>query len=270
MPLLFWITLFFTIPMFVIFLYSFLQKDVYGGVKFVFSLDAYKAIYNPTFMKILGTTLWISISVTILTLFVALPVSYFIARSKRKNLYLFLIIVPFWTNFLIRIYAWMAILGNNGFINNFFIKIGLFEHYFQMLYNPYAIIVISVYAYLPYAILPLYSAIEKFNFSLLDAARDLGATKSQAHIKVFLPGIRSGINTALIFTFIPSLGAYAIPQLVGGKNSMMIGNVIAREITITRNWPLASSMSVLLTAVTTIAILIVMRKNNNNNKVVIG
>ena len=117
---------------------------------------------------------------------------------------------------------------------------------------------------MPYAILPLYSNIEKFDFSLLDAARDLGASKTTAMFKVFLPNIHSGIVSALLFTFIPSLGSYAIPQLVGGKKSMMIGNCIARELKVTMNWPLASSMSVVLTLVTLVAILIFMKKNQKS------
>ncbi|HBD92957.1 MAG: spermidine/putrescine ABC transporter permease [Spirochaetes bacterium GWF1_31_7] len=265
-PLTMWITFFFVIPTSIIFLYSFLKKKLRGGVLWEFSIDGYTALINQSFFKVVWFTVVISIFATFLTLLLAIPTSYFIARSKRKNLYLFLVIVPFWTNFLIRIFAWISILGNNGFLNNMLLSLGIIKSPLMLLYNQYAIIVVTVYTYLPYAILPLYSTIEKFDFSLLEAARDLGASKLQSLFKIFLPGIRSGIMTATIFTFIPALGSYAIPLLVGGQKSFMIGNLIARELKVTMNWPLASSMSVVLTVVTTIGIFIFLNTNKNKSE----
>ena len=124
-----------------------------------------------------------------------------------------------------------------------------------------------MYTYLPYAILPLFSTIEKFDFSLLEASRDLGATKQQSMVKVLLPNIRAGLITAILFVFIPTLGSYAIPQLVGGTDSMMLGNTIARELTVTRNWPLASAISVILTGVTMLAVLLFTRLNTREKEV---
>jgi spermidine/putrescine transport system permease protein len=121
------------------------------------------------------------------------------------------------------------------------------------------VVVVLVYTYLPFAILPLYSSIEKFDFSLLEAARDLGATKAQSMFKVLLPNIKAGITTAVLFTFIPAFGQYAIPQIVGGKDSFMMGTIIARELTVTRNWPLSSSISMVLTLITTIGVLLFLR-----------
>lgn len=260
-PLTFWITFFFVIPTSIIFIYSFLKKKIWGGVIWEFSLDAYRALANPAFLRVVWFTVVISVAATALTLLLAIPTSYFIARSVRKNLYLFLIVVPFWTNFLIRIFAWISILGNNGFINNILLSLGIIENPIMLLYNQYAIIIVTVYTYLPYAILPLYSTIEKFDFALLEAARDLGASKFQSLLKIFLPGIKGGIMTATIFTFIPALGSYAIPLLVGGQKSYMMGNLIARELKVTMNWPLASSMSVVLTIVTTVGIMIFLNAN---------
>ena len=165
-------------------------------------------------------------------------------------------IIPFWTNFLIRIYAWIAILGNNGYLNNLLLSLHVLESPAQFLYNQYAVIVVMVYTYLPFAILPLYATIEKFDFSLLEAAQDLGATKQQAVFRVLIPNIKSGIITAILFTFIPAFGQYAIPQLVGGRDSFMLGNVIARELTVSRNWPLSSSISVVLTVLTMIGVIV--------------
>ncbi|MEI7942095.1 MAG: ABC transporter permease [Candidatus Riflemargulisbacteria bacterium] len=265
-PLVFWVLAFFLIPISIILVFSFLKKGLYGGVIYEFSLSAYQSLLNPTLFKVLITTLYMSCVATLLTLMLAIPTGYFIARSKHKNFFLFLIIIPFWTNFLIRIYAWIAILGNNGFLNQFLIKSGLLENSIQFLYNPLAVILVLTYTYLPFAVLPLYSTIEKFDFSLLEAARDLGATKFESFYKILLPNIKSGIFSAILFVFIPAFGAYAIPQLVGGRNSFMIGNIIARELTVTRNWPLASAMSSMLTFITIIGVLYFLRENNKGSK----
>lgn len=254
LPLTLWVSVFFIVPLFIIFLYSFMEKALHGGVVYKFSLEAYEALFNPVFGKVAVTTLWISVIATIITIIISLPCAYYMARSRKKTLLLFLIIIPFWTNFLIRIYAWIGILGNSGFLNDLILGFGLRKTYIQFLYNQYAVIIVLVYSYLPYAILPLYSTIEKFDFSLLEAARDLGASHFQALRKVLFPNIRAGIVTAVLFTFIPTFGAYAVPQLVGGTESFMLGNIIARELTVTRNWPLASSISMLITLVTAVAL----------------
>ncbi|MGL6119831.1 MAG: ABC transporter permease, partial [Fusobacteriaceae bacterium] len=204
------------------------------------------------FFKILIRTIYISLIITLITVALGIPTAYYMARSKYKKELLFLIIIPFWTNFLVRIYAWIAILGNNGFINSLLSKIGI--HPIQFLYNSWAVIIISVYTSLPFAILPLYAVVEKFDFSLIEAARDLGATNRQSFFKIFIPNIKSGIITAVLFTFIPNLGSYAVPKLVGGTKTIMLGNVIAQHLTVTRNWPLASLISATLILVTSLTI----------------
>lgn len=254
LPITIWLTIFFVIPMGIVLVYSFLKKGVYGGVELEFSVETFKIFLNPMFLKIVYKTLVMSVAVTVFTLIVAVPTTYFIVRSKHKEKYIYLIVIPFWTNFLIRIYAWMAILGYNGFVNNFLIKIGLINEPIQFLYNSWAVLLISVYTSLPFAILPLYSTIEKFDFSLIEAARDLGATNREAFFKVFIPNIKNGIVTASIFTFVPMLGSYVIPKLVGGANSIFLGNVIARHLTETRNWPMASTISSVLIILTSIVL----------------
>jgi spermidine/putrescine transport system permease protein len=252
-----WVSVFFLVPVIIVFLYSFLERGERGGVIWNFSLEAYRDMFSPTFLHILVITLLISLAATVLTLLIALPCGYYMARSRKKSLYLFLIIIPFLTNFLIRVYAWQAILGNSGFLNNLLIRTGLIadNDHIQFLYNEWAVIIVLVYSYLPYAILPLYSTIEKFDFSLLEAARDLGTSHLGSILRVMIPNIRTGIVSAVLFTFIPTFGAYAVPKLVGGgKNSFMLGNVIADEIQINRNWPFASATSILITLVTTAAL----------------
>jgi spermidine/putrescine transport system permease protein len=195
-----------------------------------------------------------------------MPCGYFMVRSKHQTLLLVLIIIPFWTNFLIRVYAWMNILGNQGFLNEFLMKIGLIKENIHFLYNQNAVILVLVYMYLPYAILPLFSSIDKFDFSLLEAARDLGANTMQSMFKVLLPNIRSGIYTAFLFTFIPIFGAYAVPLLVGGKDSYMLGNVIADQLTKSRNWPLASAISMALTVLTTAGVMCMLGLQKRDEK----
>jgi spermidine/putrescine transport system permease protein len=257
-PMAAWFTVFFLAPIIIIVIYSFLKKGLYGGVEWEFSLDAYRSLTNPSFIVITVRTIITSLIATVITILIAMPCGYFMARSRNQTLLLLLIIIPFWTNFLIRVFAWMNILGNNGFLNEFLMRIGLINDYIHFLYNQNVVILVLVYMYLPYAILPLYSTIDKFDFSLLEAARDLGATKIASMIKVLLPNIRSGLYTAVLFTFIPIFGAYAVPLLVGGKDSYMLGNIIADQLTKSRNWPLASAISMVLTVVTTIGVLLMM------------
>ncbi len=257
-PMGLWFTVFFLAPIVIIVIYSFLKKGLYGGVVWQFSLDAYKGLLNPTLLIVTARTIGIAIIATIITILIAAPCGYFMAKSRNQTFLLLLIIIPFWTNFLIRVFAWMNILGNNGFLNEFLMRIGLIDNYIHFLYNQKVVVLVLVYMYLPYAILPLFSTIDKFDFSLLEAARDLGATKMTAIVKILFPNIKSGIFTAVLFTFIPIFGAYAVPLLVGGMNSYMLGNTIADQLTKSRNWPLASAISMVLTVITTAGVMIMM------------
>jgi spermidine/putrescine transport system permease protein len=268
-PMAIWFTVFFLAPIAIIVVYSFLKKGLYGGVEPEFSLEAYSYLANPVFLNITLRTIIISVISTVITIFIALPCGYCIARSKYQTFFLLLIIIPFWTNFLIRVFAWMNILGNNGFLNELLIRFGLINDYIPFLYNQKAVILVLVYMYLPYAILPLFSTIDKFDFSLLEAARDLGANKLVSIIKILLPNIRGGIFTSVLFTFIPIFGAYAVPLLVGGMDSYMLGNVIADQLSKSRNWPRAAAISMVLTVVTTVGVILMMnvQKRDASRKV---
>lgn len=254
-PMGIWFTVFFLLPILIIVVYSFLKKGLHGGVEWEFSLNAYQQMFQSSYAKLLFRTLWVTFLSTIVSIVLALPCGYAMARSRYQTILLFLIIIPFWTNSLIRINAWIAILGNEGFINVTLRHLGLISEGLPLLYTQHAVILVLVYMYLPYAILPIFTAMDKFDFSLLEAARDLGATKAQSMFKVLLPNIRSGIVTAVIFTFIPIFGAYTVPLLVGGKDSYMIGNVIVDQVTKVRNWPLASAFSLMITVFSTAGVL---------------
>lgn len=262
LPISVWMTLFFGIPTLIILYFSILKKGAYGGVAIPFkhTLASYKMLFTSTDLaKIVIKTLNISVWITLITLFLAIPTAYFISRSKYKNLWLLLIIVPFWTNFLVRVFSFIAILGNNGIVNQFLMTVFKMRKPLELMYNSKAVIIISVYVFLPYAILPLYSAIEKFDFALLDAASDLGANKFQALLKVFFPGIKSGLVTATIFTLVPAIGSYAVPDLVGGTDGIMLGNVIASRMFQLRDWPAASAISTIFIIITTIGVWISMK-----------
>ncbi|GHU23209.1 spermidine/putrescine ABC transporter permease [Spirochaetia bacterium] len=261
-----WFTVFFLAPLLIIVVYSFLKKGLYGGVVWEFSLDAYRGLANRSLLFVTGRTLVISLIATAITILIALPCGYFMAKSRNQNFLLLLVIIPFWTNFLIRVFAWMNILGNNGFLNDFLLRIGLIDEYIHFLYNQKTVVLVLVYMYLPYAILPLFSTIDKFDFSLLEAARDLGAGKAVAIFRILLPNIRSGIYTAVLFTFIPILGAYAVPLLVGGKDSYMLGNIIADQLTKSRNWPLASTIAMVLTAATTVGAVVMLALQHRDSQ----
>lgn len=254
-PMGLWLTLFFLIPILIIILYSFLKKGLYGGVVWQFSLDAYRQMVNPSFLRVLLRTLWVAVLSTAISIILALPCGYAMARSRHQTFWLGMVIVPFWTNSLIRIYAWIAILSSEGFVNAALKGLGIIKESLPLMYNQQAVITVLVYMYIPFAILPLFTTIDKFDFQLLDAARDLGASKPKAIFKVVLPNIRSGIITAVIFTFIPIFGAYTVPLLVGGKDSYMIGNIIVDQVTKVRNWPLASAFSLIITLLSTAGVM---------------
>lgn len=269
-PMGIWFTIFFVVPLLIIFIYSFLKKGLYGGVEWEFTLKAYKQMLNPNYAIVLGRTIWISAISTLITIALALPCGYAMARSKHQTLLLLLVIIPFWTNSLIRIFAWMSMLGNDGIITTIINQIagffGIDNPNIKLLYNKQAVVLVSVYMYLPYAILPIFTAIDRFDFSLLEAARDLGATKAQSMYKILMPCIKSGVVTSLIFTFIPIFGAYTVPLLVGGKDSYMIGNIIVDQVNKTRNWPLASSFSVVITIISMVGVLWMMSSNKKDSE----
>lgn len=257
LPITIWLTIFFMVPTAIIVYFSILKKGVYGGIKSYtsFSLDAYYELFSPELMYVMYKTLKMSIIITFIVIIVSIPVAYYISTSKHKNLWLLLIVIPFWTNFLVRIFAVVGLIGNNGIVNRFFMALFRLDTPLPLLYNKFAVILISVYIFMPYAILPLYAAIEKFDFSLIDAARDLGAYEYQALIKVFIPGIKGGIITAIILTFIPAIGSYAVPDIVGGTDGIMLGNIIANKMFVLRDWPSAAAMSTLFIVITIICLI---------------
>lgn len=247
-PTVLWLGFFFALPTLLIFALAFKPATINGGIGTGWTLDTLLRLGNPSYPAIIWRTVWLSVACTVTCIGLGIPVAYWIARlpDRFRQWVLILIILPFWTNFLIRVFAWRMLLHPDGLVKHALMRLGLADLNDQLLYNQWAILLVLVYTYLPFAILPLYAAAEKFDFHLLDAARDLGATRWEAFYKVFLPGIRVGMLTALLIVFIPALGSYAIPEIVGGPTSEMIGNKIAQRVFTERSLPDASALSAVL------------------------
>ena len=257
-PALIWLIIFFLIPYLIVVIYSFLTPDIYD-VKFELSLDAYRQAFNPDYLMTLFQSFRLAILTTVLCLLLGFPVAYFIARAKdkTKNTLLVFIIIPFWTNLIIRIFSWRIFLAYNGVLNDMLINIGLISQPLEIMRTDLAVILVMVYVYLPYMILPLYSVLEKMDFTLLHAAMDLGANEIKAFFRITLPLSMEGSFAGSLLVFIPALGAYLIPQLVGNQKTLYLGQVITYKIkNIPRNWPMASALS--LTLLFFVAILLVL------------
>lgn len=245
-----WLILFFVVPTSVIVVYAFKPGDLYGGIGEGWTLDNIIGLFNAAYLTIIWRTIWLSLLTTAICLLLALPTCFFLAQTNTVNrkILLLLIVVPFWSSFLIRVFAWKSLLHPEGFLKQALVFLNIVQPETLLLYNAGAVVLVMVYTYLPFAILPLFSAAEKFNFQLFEAAMDLGATRSQAFFKVFMPSIKPGILTAFLMVFIPAMGAYVIPDIVGGINNEVLGNKIAQRTFVDRDLPEASALSLSLAA----------------------
>jgi spermidine/putrescine transport system permease protein len=264
LPSLAWLSLFVLVPAALILIIAFRATAPTGGIADEWTLGQFRILAEPHIQVLLWRTLWISAVTSAICLALAIPVAWFIARAREsvRSTLLLLVIIPFWTNFLIRVFAWNQILHSEGALARFLRAIHLLEPNQPLLFNSGAVILVSVYTYLPFAILPLYAAAEKFDFRLLEAARDLGALRSV--FSIFIPGIATGIRTALVIVFIPMLGSYVVPDLVGGSNGQMIGNKIAQRNFSDRNLPSASALAAILSVAVLAPMLIRRRKANHS------
>jgi spermidine/putrescine transport system permease protein len=247
-PSLLWLLVLFAVPTAIVFAVAFRPPDPFGGIGDGWTLSTLRQLMQPTYPAIIWRTVWLSVATTVVCLVLALPAAYWIARLRPslRQWMLLLIILPFWTNFLIRIFAWRTLLHPEGLLRSTLVAAGVVGEETQLLYNSGAVLLVMVYTYLPFAVLPIYAAAEKFDYGLLEAAQDLGASRLRSFLQVFLPGVRVGLLTALLMVFIPALGSYAIPDLVGGPDDEMVGNKIAQRVISDRNLPHASGLSAML------------------------
>ena len=240
----------FAAPLAIICAYSLLTRGVYGGVSLPFNLESYKRLADPIYLAILWRSFWIAGVSTTLCLLLGFPLALFISRSAaRKNLYLSLVILPFWTSFLVRTYAWMFLLRDTGLVNTALQAAGLTRAPLPLLYNDGAVILGLVYGYLPFTVLPLYASLERLDPSLIEAAADLGARPLTVLRRIIVPLCAPAIRAGAILVFIPCLGTYLTSDLLGGGKSVMIGNLIQNQFTTARDWPFGSAISLTLMAI---------------------
>ncbi len=257
-PTMFWLGMFLLIPLVLIVIISFAVRGPYGNVVYTFSLKNYQNLLDKQYLIILWDSIWIAFLTTALSLGIGYPLAYFIARShpRHKSFFLFMILVPFWTNFLIRIYAWMIMLRGQGVISSVMTFLGLMQgpgaKVFNLiqLYTPGAVLIGMVYEFLPFMILPLYSSLEKLDPSLLEAAADLGARPWRAFLRVTLPLSLPGIVAGTVLVFVPAMGMFVVPDLMGGARTVLVGNLIRNQYLVARDWPFGSAASMVLMLLT--------------------
>ena len=247
-PGLFWLLLFIVAPIVIVVVVSFATRGAYGKTIYDFTIGNYARAFTALYLPAYWRTFWVALLTTLLCILVSYPVAYYIAlraSGKWKRILLVLTVVPFWTSFLIRTYAWMLLLRSEGVINTALLHTGLIQEPLKLLYNDFAILIGQVYGELPFMILPLYVALERLDTRLLEAAQDLGANRFWTFVKVTLPLSRPGLLAGIVLVFIPSLGAFITPDLLGGAKSIMIGNLIQNQFA-QLNQPFGSALSLLL------------------------
>lgn len=245
LPSLAWLAVFFVVPAVLVVITAFRPADLHGGVGAGWSQEAWQALRDPVYAPIVWRTVWLSAATTAACLGLALPMAFHMARvrPRLRQFLLLLVVIPFLSNFLIRVFAWKSLLHPEGALTKLLISLHVISEDTLLLSNAGAVLVVLIYTQLPFAILPLYAAAEKFDFGLLDAARDLGAGPWRAFTRVFIPGVRRGLISAGVMVFVSSLGQYVIPQLVGGASDEMIGNKIAQRVFADRNLPQACALA---------------------------
>lgn len=247
-PAAIWIIALVVGPLLIVLVFSFLTNGPYGTLIYEATTENYGACFNWLYLKVLLRTLMIATLSTVLCILIAYPVVYWLTMhvTKWRAQLLFFIILPFWTSYLIRIYSWMFLLKDTGFINGLLLDLHLIATPKMMLYSWPSVMLCLVYTWLPFMIMPLYSSLEKLDRSVLEAATDLGASPFWRFVKVTLPLTKGGIISGSLLVFMPSVGAYIVPELVGGAKVTMLGNLIRDKFVTFRNWPLGSALSIIL------------------------
>ncbi len=259
-PGLFFLVLFFLVPLALMFGASFLVRNPYGGVEWAGTLEHYARFADPLYLTILGRTLAWSLGATLLCLVVGYPVAWAIANAGRwKNVLVLLVIVPLWSSFLVRTFAMIFLFRDSGLINTVLLALGLVSEPLELLYTPFAVMAGLVYGFLPFMILPIYTSLEKLDPTLLEAAEVLGAKPAARFWKVVWPLSLPGVAAGCLLTFIPSLGSYLTSDLLGGAKQMMIGNLVQNQFTAARNWPFGSAASFVVMAGVLVAVLLYLR-----------
>ena len=237
----------FAAPLAILAVYTVLTRGAYGGVSAPFTLENWARLVDPLYLAILGRSFVVASVSTVICMVLGFPLALFIARSgSRKNLYLALVMLPFWTSLLVRTYAWMFLLRDTGLINTVLLAVGVIGEPLPLLYNWWAVILGLVYGYLPFMVLPLFATLERLDPGLVEAAADLGARPWETVRRVVLPLSAPGLRAGAILVFIPCLGAYLTPDLLGGGKTILIGTLIQNQFASARDWPFGSAIALAL------------------------
>jgi len=278
-----WILLFFNLPILIVLFISLVERGRAGGIKLPpeYTFENYSQFFNACssqfagpecdpflYVGIFGNSVRIGLIVTLWCILLGYPLSYFISKQKQvwRDALMILVIIPFWTNFLVRTYALKQVLATEGLLNSFLMNLNLINQPLDLLFNEFAVVVGLIYGYLPFAILPMYASIEKFDHTLMEAAADLGAPPRRAFWRVMLPMTMPGVVAALVLVFVPVVGAFITPDIMGGGKVEMIGTLINRQFGVARNWPFGSSMSLILMLLVLIGVVAYFRSSTEETR----
>lgn len=246
-----WLLLFLVLPCLLVLVYSFVERGAYGGIEWVFTWENYQRAFDPLYLGILLKSAKIAALATLFAVLIGYPAAYAIARAPRHRqpVYLFLVMLPFWSNYLIRTYAWIVLLNREGLLNKLFSLLGYSGDPISLLYTESSVVLGLVYNYIPFVILAIYSSLSRINGELWEASRDLGASGWMTFRRVILPLSVPGIAAGSVFVFVLSIGNFITADLLGGKQVQMVGNLIYSQFLTARDWPFGSALSFILIAI---------------------
>ena len=260
-PITIWSVLFIIAPVLLLLFMSFMTKGPLGVIQYQFTLENYAAMLDPVYFSVVKESVVVALVTTVLCILLGYPFAYFMANKPAKvsGLLMIFMMLPFWTNELVIVYSLVILLNSSGIVNTLLLNLGIIQESLDLLYNNFAVVVGMVYMLLPFAVLPMYSSIEKLDKGLIEASKDLGAGPVKTFFRVVLPLTSPGIFAAVILVFIPTIGYYQITDMLGGGTQMMVGNLINNQFSLSRNWPFGAALSMLL-AVLILIMLFVYKK----------
>ena len=247
-PITVWSLIFIIAPVLLLLFISFMTKGPLGIIQYKFTLENYETILDPVYFSVVKESIVVAFTTTVLCVLMGYPLAYFMANKPAKvsGLLMILMMIPFWTNELVIVYSFVILLNSSGIINTMLMDLGIIKESLNMLNNNFAVVVGMIYMLLPFAVLPMYSSIEKLDKNLIEASKDLGAGPVKTFFRVVLPLTSPGIFAAVILVFIPTIGYYQITDMLGGGTQMMVGNLINNQFSLSRNWPFGAALSMVL------------------------
>ncbi len=266
-PSLFWLGIFFVLPFVIIVIYSFLTRGATGNVVWRFNLENYTRLFgDAVYLQVFIRSIWIGALTTLGCLLLGYPLAFFIVRQspRWRSILILLILIPFWTNFLVRTYAWMVILGNNGLINTILRSLGFSE--LTLMNSEGAVLLGLLYGELPFMVLPIYASLDRFDFTLVEAAQDLGANKWRSFVRVMLPLTMPGIVAGSVLVFIPTVGQFVVSDLLGGAKVALLGNLLQQQFKAAQNWPFGSAIAILCMLVLTAVVMMYLRTTSEEER----